>query len=319
LTAIVKFIRNVLNFWVAVVSLLIFGRSTGHGSDPDPEVLIFAHLGDRPFTDSIETVGVEGGRAHVLLKPEKRKSYMFASGNSLRDRLAICVHEAKQDGTISDRLYFYYPAKKQWHPMTDQEGEHGPGVFSPDGLSVAYIRGAKGKASLAGVWLFELQNKTSTALIADNPPIRWHASPAWRPNSKEIGLLDLRRGDRGLAQQFVTFDLDLKREETMFSPAGAFCFSPDGTRVGLLTGEGIEVLSIASRERKLVAPWSQLQGRVYNGGGMSWSRYRGMLAIGLFEQKSKTSEIWTVPLDGQAPKSLYSSPGRIRGLSFIGP
>jgi hypothetical protein len=317
LTSTVKSIRNDFNFWVAVVSLLIFRRSTGHGIDPDREAFIFAHLGGRPFTDSIETVGVEGGRVHVLLSPERRKSYFFASGNSLRDRLAITVHEAKDDGAISDRLYFYYPAMKEWHPMTEQEGDSGHGVFSPDGLSVAYIRGAKGRASLAGLWLFDIQSKKSTALIVDTHPIRWHSSPAWRPNSKQIGLLDRRRGEKGLTQQFVIFDLDLKREETMFSPAGAFCFSPDGTKVGLLTGEGIEVLSIASRERKVIAPWSQLQGRVYNGGGMSWSRYCGMLAIGLFEQKGKTSEIWTFPLDGPGSKRVYSSPGRILGLSFI--
>ena len=255
----------------------------------------------------------------MLLAPERRKSYLFASGNSLRDPLVILVHQAERDGSISDRLYLYDRATTHWSPVGDETAGDGNGVLSPDGRSVASIRGATGAESRAGLWLFELQNKTSTALIADTPPIRWHSSPAWRPNSKQIGLLDLRRGDRGLAQQFVIFDLDSKREETMVSPAGAFCFSPDGTRVGLLTGEGIEVLLIASRERTLVAPWSRLQGRVYNGGGMSWSRYRGTLAIGLFEQKSKTSEIWTVPLDGQAPKSLYSSPGRIRGLSFIDP
>jgi hypothetical protein len=244
---------------------------------------------------------------------------MFASGNSLRDPLVILVHEWERDDSISDRLYLYDRKTTHWSPVGDETAGDSHGVLSPDGRSVASIRGAMGAERRAGVWLFELQNKTSTALIADTPAIRWHSSPAWRPNSKQIGLLDLRRGDRGLAQQFVIFDLDSKREETVHSPAGAFCFSPDGTRVGLLTGEGIEVLSIASRERTLVAPWSQLQGRVYNGGGMSWSRYRGMLAIGLFEKTSKTSEIWTVPLDGQAPKSLYSSPGRVRGLSFIDP
>ena len=195
----------------------------------------------------------------------------------------------------------------------------GDGVLSPDGRSVVSIRGAPGADKRSGVWLFELQNKTSTALIADNPPMRWHASPAWRPNSNQIGLLDLRRGDRGVTLQFVIFDLDSKQEETILSPAGAFCFSPDGTKVGLLTPEGIEVLSIANRERKLVVPRSQLQGLFYNGGGMSWSRYRGMLAIGLFDQTSTTSEIWTVPLDGQAPRTLHRSPGSIRGLSFIDP
>jgi hypothetical protein len=305
--------------WAAAAFLMLTGCFRHRGGTPTGELLVFVNSGDRPFSDAIEVVGVDGGRAHPILTPERRRSYLFASGNSLRDPLVILVHQAEGDDSVSDRLYLYDPTTTHWSPVGDARAGDGPGVLSPDGRSVASIRGAAGAERRAGVWLFDLQNKTSTALIVDSPPTHWHASPAWRPNSKQIGLIDLRRGDRGLALQFVIFDLDSKREETVLSPAGAFCFSPDGTKVGLLTGEGVEVLSITSRERKLVALWSQLQARVYNGGGMSWSRYREMLAIGLFEKTSNTSEIWTVHLDGQAPKSLYSSPGRIRGLSFIDP
>jgi hypothetical protein len=163
------------------------------GNDLDREVLIFAHLGDRPFTDSIETVGVEGGRVHTLLAPERRKSYLFASGDSLSDRLAVLVHEANQTGTISDLLYLYSPAKKEWHPIIDQEGGVGSGVISPDNLSVAFIRGANGRDSLAGLWLLDVQSKKSTRLISDAPPTHWHSNPAWRPNSKQIGLIELTR------------------------------------------------------------------------------------------------------------------------------
>lgn len=304
---------------VAAAFLVLAGCSRHSGGEPARESLIFASSGDRPFTDAIEVVGADGERAHRILSPGRRRSYLFASGNSLRDPLVIVVHEAKRDDSVTDSLYLYDQTTAHWSPVGDEKTGDGAGVLSPDGWSLASIRGATGADKQAGVWLFDLQNKTSTPLIADNPPIHWHANPAWRPNSKQIGLIGLSRGNRGLALQFVIFDLDSKREETMFSPAGAFCFSPDGTQVGLLTAEGIEVASIASRERRLVASWGALQGRTYNSGGMSWSRYRGMLAIGLFEKTSRTSEIWTVPLDGQAPKRVYSSPGRIRGLSFIDP
>jgi Tol biopolymer transport system component len=284
---------------------------------------MFASSGSRPFSDAIEVIGADGEHHQAILMPERGRSYLFASGKSLHAPLVVLVHEAQGDST-SDRLYLYDRVTTHWSPIDDEGAGGSAGVVSPDGRSIVSIRGAAGggakaTASRAGVWLFDLQNKTSTALIADSPPVHWHTSPAWRPNGKQIGLLDLRRGERGLALQLVMFDMDSKREEVILSPAGAFCFSPDGAQVGSLTAEGVEVLNIASRERKLIVPWSQLHERIYNGGGITWSRYGGKLAIGLFEKKSQTSEIWTIPLDGRAAKDLYSAPGRIRGLSFIDP
>jgi hypothetical protein len=316
-TLFVLSIRSVLDFSAGLAFLLMHGCSSGHNRDLGREAFIFAHVGNAPFTDSIETVGLEGGRAQVLLAPERRRSYLFAAGRSLSDRLAVLVHQADQVGTISDYLSFYYPKTKQWDPMTDQEGGVGSGVVSPDNLSIAFIRDAKARAGLAGLWLFDIQNKKSTHLVSDSPPTHWHANPAWRPNSKQIGLLELTRSDRGLSVQVVLSDLESNREEVLLAPVGAFCFSPDGTQVGLLTNVGLEVLSIASRERKIIAPWSVFQGRTYNGGGMSWSLHRSLLAIALFDQKSAASEIWTFPLDQLGSKRVYSSRGWIRGLSFI--
>ena len=59
---------------------------------PSSELLLFASSGSKPFSDAIEVVEVDGGRAHPLLTPEPRRSYMFASGKSLHDPLVIRIH-----------------------------------------------------------------------------------------------------------------------------------------------------------------------------------------------------------------------------------
>lgn len=309
------FIRDTFARSIVVASLLAGGCSPRWDNDSHEEKLVFASLGDKPFADSIEVVRAEGGAVQAILIPQNRKSYQFASGYSLSDRLVILVHEATQDGTNLNRLYFYYTVTKHWELATDEDGNDGSGVLSPDNQTLAFIRHKKDEPG--GLWLVTTRNKQPRLLMRESVPSEWYASPSWRPNTSQIGLIELTRSNRGILTQVVLFNVDSLLKETLIAPVGGFCFSPDGSQVGLITGNGIEVMSINTSERKVIAPWGSLNGRIYKDGGMSWSQDRGLLAIALFDQSTGHSEILTFPLDGGKPKRIYNSRGWVRGLSFI--
>lgn len=192
----------------------------------------------------------------------------------------MVLHEARRNGTILNHLELYNPGSEEFRKLTLPEGDIGAARLSGDGSMVAFAYSSTLQPRLYRPWLYDMNSGETKSLIHDTESRHHYAYPAWRFGMRQIAFLRLQRRDRGLHTELVLLGLDGSQPETILGDkegAAAVCFSPDGARVAVLTRLGIEVFALSDGLRNLVAPWTAFDGRVYNGGGLTWSRTRDCL------------------------------------------
>ena len=102
----------------------------------------------------------------------------------------------------------------------------------------------------------------------------------------------------------------------------AVCFGPDGDRLVMLAGGGLEVFEFATKQRRLILPWGNLDDAQYQAGGLIWSKEHDTIAFAVFNRKAKRHELRTIRSDGSNPKVIYTqdeSEGKIMVSSFVRP
>ncbi len=308
--------------WCAVCIgvLLGVGCKASISHDAPHEVLLFAVQGDRPFTDAILTVAPNGSVAY-LLKPFRKRSYLFASGSSLKRDLMVLVHEIRPDGSVTDRIHLYSPKSRKWRPLDSMAGREGNGALSPNGLHAVYEFAPGPPPAQYTLWLASVATGEVKNLTGKPEPRQWDAYPAWRPDGAEIVFLRIQRTGGGLRSQLMRVSPDSDQPSPLLAleeAAAAVCYAPSGDRLAVASARGVEVIDLSGMRRTLIAPWAQLGNAQYYGGGLSWSRNQDLLAIALFNRETGQYEIRRLSTDGRFSHTIYSThDGRIMGLSFI--
>ena len=120
---------------VAAAACLIAGCSQRGGQ----ELILFTTLGTQPFQDYVYSIRADGSRLRPFLTPERSRSYVFASGNSLHSDFVVTVREPDAAGKTVNRLYLYRPDSNQWRQLTTGAGMVGAGVISPDSSRAVFV------------------------------------------------------------------------------------------------------------------------------------------------------------------------------------
>lgn len=297
------------------------GCSTANQTFVPSEYILFESIGSRPFHDSVSAISMDGSDLKRLLVPSSGQSYLYASGNSLRSPLVVAVHHLSSDGTVTDKLLRYDPLTKTWDELLSDTFGTG-GYLSPDGKKVAFLRGTPSQPGALRVCLKDLQTSEIRSLTAEEGEF-WDGYLTWRADSKNLLFLRLRRTSEGISTVLMQTSLSggaasivLGSEERVM----AACYSPDGTRVAVLSEKGLEVIGLADSKRTLILSWNQLPNPQFRIGGLLWSPLTDTLAFAMFDTKSSQSALWTVSSEGRGLKKIYSQSevdGYLMVCSFV--
>lgn len=285
------------------------------------EYILFTSIGNRPFQDSVSAIGADGSNLKRLLPPSASQSYLYASGNSLRTPLVVAVHQLSSEGTVVDNILRYDPLAKSWEALlSDTFGA--AGYLSPDGKKVAFLKGAPSQPGALRIWLKDLQTSEIRSLTAEEGQF-WDGYINWSRDSQNLLFLRLHRTSAGISTVLMRKSLSndaasvvLDSEETVM----AACYSPDATRVAILSVKGLEVIRLADSTRTLILSWSQLPNPQFRTGGLVWSPLSDRLAFAMFDTKKSQSALWTVSSEGKDLTKIYSqseSDGYLIACSFL--
>lgn len=293
---------------------------------PTDECILFVSIGQTPFQDSVNTIRLDGRDPKQFLKPKGRRSYIYASGNSLQDIFAVSVHEADAAGEVTDHLFTYDPRKNSWERPVSMVGMEGAGFLSPDRSRVVLAFAPNAQPSQLRLWNVELKTGETTKLTGDDEEDgMWDGYVSWRPDGQEIIFIRMRRGQGGLTARLMHVSASGGTPAEILEPGEpvvAACFAPDGNHLAMFARGGLEVFDIAAKQRKVILPWSSLNGAQFHAGGLIWSKENDTIAFAVSNQQTKRYEIWTISSDGSNPKVIYSqneSDGRLQVSSFVQP
>jgi Tol biopolymer transport system component len=298
----------------------------GTARRPDEELILFVSLGKSPFQDSVNTISLDGRELKQLLAPGARRSYVHASGNSLQDILAVAVHEVAPTGGVVDHLFTYNPRNGAWRRLVNTEGIEGAGFLSPDRSRAAFVFAPDREPIQLRLWGIDLKTGEMAKLTGDDTEEgMWDGYASWRPDGQEIAFLRMRRVPQGITSKLMRVPAS-GGEPTEILDTGeniaAACYGPDGDRLVMLTSGGLEVFEFATKQRKLILPWGNLDDAQYQTGGLIWSKEHDTIAFAVFNRKAKRHELRTIQSDGSNPKVIYTqdeSEGKIIVSSFARP
>lgn len=285
------------------------GRKTGQ--------LLFSTIGKTPFSDSVWLLDFPTGHARILLSPSKGRSYICASGVSLRRNLLVVVHN-RSGGTARDSLELFEPATKRW--SNELENVSGPVAMSPDEKTVAFARPGSTDHG-TGLWLRELSSGQSRQI--SQPELNeWDTYPQWRADSKRIAFIRLRiLGGKIIASLGVAEPSSARRPSILPLHVAGAAYAHSGELLAVMTGPGLEIINANTMRNTLVILRSRMNGQLYRaGGGIVWSTDDKTIAFALVNPKTGSDEIWIAGSNGSYVRKLYGTDRlRISCLSFIAP
>jgi len=262
------------------------------------------------MSDSILAIPLDGSRAEILLNANSSESYPTVSANNASRLLLVQVHRVDSEGKVANHLRLFEPQTLQWHDFPDAPGPVGSGILAPDESAALFeVGGGSPGVMRSSLWLLHLRSN-QTKQITELVDWQRDMSPRWAPSGESIAFLRLRRTPKGLISRLFVANLDTR---LLSQPVGtdvsvsAVCYSSDGRRLFLLTATGVEAFSFANGSRSIIARWSEFQGRKYHGGGISWSKGLGAVALVLWNKNERRTEIWTLPLNDQAPSIFFKT------------
>ena len=291
-----------------LLGLVVAGCWRFYPRSENGEVILFSTIGNAPFRDSIYKIRSDGSGVKVVLSPNQGRSYLYLSGNSLRDKLIVTVHETNFAGEIADYLYIYHASTNDWRRLVVEDGFEGTGILSPDGSKVVFTLAPPEQQHQPKLWLTDFQ-KSETKHVTTPPDGSWDGSPAWRADSEQIAFVRSRFTSEGVLSNLLQVSLSGGEPTSVLGsdePMGAFCYSPDGRRVAVLTRAGLEVFEISDKKRTVILPWSKMSSHSYSGGGMAWSRTQDKIVIALANNQTNQHELWTMSSDGSDFRRIYT-------------
>ena len=288
-------------------------------------MVLFVTIGQQPFQDSVSTIKPDGSDLQVVLAPQRDRSYMYASGNSLQRELVVTVHELDPARQVVDHLYLYNPHGGGWRRLLNKTGMEGAGYMSPDDSRVAFIFAPDTQPVQLRPWVTNLQTGETIKLTGeDNEEGTWDGYLSWRRDGQELTFLRLRRTPSGgLTSTLMRVPSSGGEPAELLEPGEwilAACYAPDGTRLAMLTKKGLEILEISNKQRKLILTWDSLPSPQFRTGGLIWSRDQNKIAFAILNKQAKRYEVWTISADGHDAKKIYDqdeSQGQLTVTSFV--
>lgn len=207
------------------------GRDREPKFSPDGKEIAF--ISDRDGSPQVYVVPVAGGTP--------RQITFHTAGHTLEEWLP----DGKSLLVSGQRDHFWRHAERFWIVRTDERtaervlfDDHGKsGAISPDGKRLLFSRegetwwrkGYHGSQA-SQVWMYDLDSKTATQLLAPERGARW---PLWRPDGKAFYYV----GGQGGAWNLREYDLETKKDVqvTKFSDGDDSvvfpCISRDGSTI----------------------------------------------------------------------------------------
>ena len=307
-------------FYVAVALACLMAGCSQRGAQ---ELILFTTIGPRPFQDYVYSIRADGSRLRPFLSPERNRSYVFASGNSLHGDFVVTVHERDAAGKVVDKLYLYRPDSNQWRHLNTGAGMVGAGVISPDNSRAVFVFSPDRRRETLRLWVADLKTGATRKLTSEDQEEAWDGYPAWRPDGQEIMFIRLRLIPGGVATNLMRVSSNGGEPTSLLGGdegVTGVCYSPDGQRLALLSNRGLEVMETSDLRRTVILPWSSLPKREYYVGGLAWSPTQGKIAFALFNTELKESELWTVRVDGKDAEKIHclsEAEGKITVASFV--
>lgn len=251
------------------IAVIAAGWSYFYSRSKRSEVLLFATIGSKPFLDTVYKVRPDGSRLRAVFSPSRGRSYLYASGNSLRDRLIVTVHETNFAGEVVDYLYVNHRVSGEWRRLVTEEGFEGKGVMSPDGSKVVFTLAPTENRGHPTLRITNLQN-SETKELTDAEEGTWDGNPSWRPDGEEITFLRSRFTSEGILSNLLRVSPSGGEPRSLLEPpdepVAAFCYAPDGKRLAIWAKQGLELLETSDGKRTLILPWTKLSNYEYHGG-----------------------------------------------------
>ncbi|HEX8474809.1 MAG TPA: hypothetical protein VF666_12325 [Pyrinomonadaceae bacterium] len=286
---------------------------------------MFGTIGASPFQDHVYTVRSDGSQLRPFLKPEGQRSYTFASGNSLRADLVVTVREMNAAGKVEPRLYLFRPEAHEWKRLPTIEGLVGRAHMSPDGSSVVFVFSPERRRNTTRFWIMNLKTGEMKKLTSDDQEDAWDGYPAWRPDGQEIMFIRLRPSGSVTITNLMSVPVAGGEPVSLIGPdesVSVVSYSPDGKRLAMLTGKGLEVMNISDQGRTLLVPWERLPDLEFHAGGLTWSPREDKIAFPLYNTRTKENELWTVSSNGEGAQAiikLSADDGKILVSTFLEP
>lgn len=312
-------------FFVGCMLQLLVVSCMNSGPMPvSSEVVLFSTISDTPFRDCICSVETDGSNFQRLLSPTQNRSYLYASGNSLRDGLVVTVEELGPSGQIEVHMYLYHPKDGQWKRLITEEGMEGAGYISPDNSRIAYVFAPTSQPKQLRTWIRDLKTDSARKLTGDdNEEGAWDGYLSWRPDGQELVFLRLNLTADGVTSKLMMVSTAGGHSNTILDkPEGiaASCYASDGKRLAILSKNGLEILEVESSRRNVIVPLSALPNVQLVMGSLICSRTKDLIAFSVFNRGSKQYELWTVSSDGTALSHIYNQgekDGKLTVSSFI--
>jgi len=276
-------------------------------SPRDPEVVLAAVLGERPFTDSIVLVSLEGA-SRTLLAPTRQRSYTGVSAVSMRQPIAVQVNSLSSDA-VTQSLMEYNPETKRIRPSCwDVATTKGMGAISPKSDTYAFPNFASEHAGITFVRCNQTGGTPNVSQFIDPETSgnrAWYISLAWFADASRLAAVKVWRGGdfRGIRTELQLIDVGTKKRQIVLGREDAVvaCAVAKDGRVSVLDGRGVEILSPDSGERRIVLPTQRLDGRRYLSGGITWLNLSNDIVVGLVAPTETIGELWKISArDGSA-------------------
>jgi len=288
-------------------------------------MILFVTIGQQPFQDSVYAINPDGSNRQPILASERGKSYTYASGNSLQRELVVMVHELDVAGQVVDHLYLHSLKVGAWRRLMNKSGMEGAGCLAPDDTRVAFLFAPESQPTKLRPWITNLTTGETFQLTSeDNEEGAWDGYLSWRPDGQEVTFLRLRRSSSGGVTSTLMHLRSSGGQPTELLEPGewiiAACYAPDGERLAVLTKRGLEIVEIATTQRKLILAWDRLPSAQFRTGGLIWSKDLDKIAFAILNRQAKRYELWTISPDGHDAKKIYDrdeSEGQLIVTSFV--
>lgn len=301
-----------------LLSLLAVNCSHPSPGSRDSEVILFTTLSGGEY--KISTVRPDGSHLEPFLQARPGRSYLFASGNSLRSTFVVLVHETNPAGGAEDHLYVYRPGSAEWRRLSVGDGYEASGAISPNDLQIVFMLAPKEPFGKLRLWTMNLKTGEVKRLTGEEGKDKdeWDQYPAWSPDAQEIAFIRLRRTDKGLTSTLMRIPSGGGQPTVFLGPEvgiGGFCYAPDSKHFAVLTAKGLEIIGTSEPNRSLILPWSRFSNYQFRAGGVKWFQTQNKIAFSIYNKQADQQELWTVSTDGRDSRRIYSQKAEILVLS----
>jgi hypothetical protein len=182
---------------------------------------------------------------------------------------------------------------------------------------VIVFSGKKAAQTNNALWACDTELGTVQQITFPSGAQTWDSYPAWAPDGKSVLYLRITRSTNGLVSNLWLASLSSGASSRVTSaPVAAVCFSPDGSSVGAITADGIDLFRWPDfvLVRHLVS-WQPLQKFTYSGGTISFAANPSRIIIPF--SQGQATHILSVDVATGEVADLRQMQGRATSVAWL--